>query len=119
MKNNKLVTVYCQDGEYLIKTPNGELIPGLRSIRVCDNWPNKEPYLIAIMPCNIASNNVHFDAPIKLYNEFEYKEIKEELKKVQDKLIKERDFTEMVLKLNQTEITKIKSKWWFKLFSKW
>lgn len=131
--NKKLVTVYSKDGMYLIKTPNGEMMPCLQWIRVSDNWP-EQPYLIARMDCNIANNNEHFEEPIKLYNQKDFdelntknyalwldiKELNRELKS--DKLEieclkKDMEIIEGYSEHKTLMIKEIQSKWWYRLFN--
>lgn len=116
--NKKLVTVYSKDGMYLIKTPNGEVMPCLKWIRVSDNWPD-QPYLIARMDCNIANNNEPFDEPVKFYNQDEVDDLnakidalKSQINEVENHLQK----TDWFLLLRNRDLEAIKSKWWYKLF---
>jgi len=116
--NKKLVTVYSKDGMYLIKTPNGEMMPCLQWIRVSDNWP-EQPYLIARMDCNIANNNEPFDEPVQVYNQSEVDDIQIELKekyKQINELKESVNFKEFVIQNRNKELMEIKSKWWYKLF---
>ena len=116
----KACTVYCQNGEYLIKTPNGEMIPCLHWIRVSDNWPDGIATLILKMQCNIASNNEHFDLPVKLYNENDVQEMNRIIRgrydALNEKFTLHKEVENIQITLLRQELSYIKSKWWHKLF---